>query len=64
MFQTSHLCIINKSDLLPYVDFRVDEAIRYARSLNPELEFLVVSARSGAGMQEWFNWLEKLLNSN
>ena len=50
MFQTSHLCIINKSDLLPYVDFRLEEAIKHARSVNPELEFISVSAKTGEGM--------------
>ena len=32
MFQTSHLCIINKSDLLPYVDFRTEELMKNART--------------------------------
>ncbi len=57
MFQTSHLCIINKSDLLPYVDFNVEKAINYARSINPNLEFITVSAKTGEGMQLWFDWL-------
>lgn len=57
MFQSSHLCIINKSDLLPYVDFNTEKAINYARSLNPQLEFLIVSAKTGEGMNEWFKWL-------
>ena len=34
MFQSSHLCIINKSDLLPWVEFNTEETIRYAHSLN------------------------------
>ena len=57
MFQTSHLCIINKSDLLPYVDFNVEKATNYARSINPNLEFITVSAKTGEGMQLWFDWL-------
>jgi hydrogenase nickel incorporation protein HypB len=57
MFQTSHLCIINKSDLAPYVDFRTEEAIRFARSVNPGLEFISVSAKTGEGMQEWYDWI-------
>ena len=61
MFQTSHLCIINKSDLLPYVDFRVDETIKHARSINPDLEFISVSARTGEGMDRWYEWV---LNQN
>ena len=58
MFQSSHLCLINKSDLLPYVDFDTEKAIKYARSLNPDLEFILLSAKSGEGMEEWYKWLE------
>jgi hydrogenase nickel incorporation protein HypB len=57
MFQSSNLCLINKSDLLPYVDFNTDKTIEYARSLNPEMEFIIVSARTGEGMDIWFKWL-------
>ena len=46
MFQSSNLCIINKTDLLPYVDFNVDIAINYARQLNPNLEFILMSAKT------------------
>lgn len=57
MFQSSDLCLINKSDLLPYVDFDVQKTIGYARTINPKLEFLVLSARSGDGMELWYKWL-------
>lgn len=59
MFKSSHLCIINKSDLLPYVDFNVDTTMKYARSLNPDLEFILLSARTGEGMELWYEWLGK-----
>ena len=59
MFKSSHLCIINKSDLLPYVDFDVDKTMEYARSLNPKLEFILLSARTGEGMDLWYEWLGK-----
>jgi hydrogenase nickel incorporation protein HypB len=59
MFQSSHLCLINKSDLLPYVDFDTAKAIAYARSLNPQLEFLILSVKTGDGMDEWYQWLER-----
>lgn len=59
MFQSSHLCLINKSDLLPYVDFNVEKAMEYAKSLNPELEFIILSAKSGEGMQEWYDWIAR-----
>ena len=61
MFQSSHLCIINKTDLLPYVDFNVESTMNYARQLNPNLEFLLMSAKTGEGMDEWYDWLGKQL---
>jgi hydrogenase nickel incorporation protein HypB len=61
MFQSSHLCIINKSDLLPYVDFDTDATIKYARSLNPGLEFIVLSAKTGDGMNLWYEWITRQL---
>jgi hydrogenase nickel incorporation protein HypB len=57
MFQSSHMCIINKSDLLPYVDFRTEETIKYARVINPDLEFIAVSAQTGEGMNKWYEWI-------
>ncbi len=59
MFQSSHLCIINKADLLPYVDFDTEKTIEYARSINSNLEFIVVSAKTGEGMDVWYEWLRK-----
>ena len=61
MFQTSNLCIINKTDLLPYVDFSVEAAMQYARQLNPDLEFIRMSAKTGEGMDEWYDWLGRHL---
>ncbi len=59
MFATSHLCIINKTDLLPYVDFSVEQLKETAMRVNPGLEFIPVSAKTGEGMQEWYDWLVK-----
>jgi hydrogenase nickel incorporation protein HypB len=63
MFETSHLCIINKSDLLPYVDFRTEEFMKNARLVNPKLEFITVSAKTGEGMNIWYNWVLSQNNS-
>ncbi len=57
MFAASDLCIINKIDLLPYVDFDVDACEAHARAVNPNLEFLRVSATTGEGMDAWYGWL-------
>ena len=58
MFGAADLVIINKSDLLPYVDFDVDGFQRRARQINPRTEFLVLSATTGDGLAGWYNWLD------
>jgi hydrogenase nickel incorporation protein HypB len=57
MFQSSDLCIINKTDLLPYVDFDMEKATAYALQLNPKLEIIALSSKTGDGMQEWLDWI-------
>jgi len=59
MFQVSHICIINKTDLLPYVDFDMERCREYALKVNPDLVFFELSARSGEGMDDWYKWLQK-----
>lgn len=63
MFRASQLMIINKTDLLPYVDFDVDACIDYARRVNPDIEVLQVSATTGDGMGNWYAWLRKRLDA-
>jgi hydrogenase nickel incorporation protein HypB len=63
MFQSSHLCVINKSDLLPYVDFSIERVMKYANSINPDLEFITLSARSGEAMDKWYSWLALQMSS-
>ncbi len=60
MFHSSDICLINKTDLLPYVDFDVAKAREYALQVNPHLKFFEISARTGEGMQDWYNWLKNL----
>lgn len=58
MFHTSSLCIINKTDLLPYVPFNIEKAIGYAKQVNHSLQVIVLSCQTGEGMQDWYNWLQ------
>jgi hydrogenase nickel incorporation protein HypB len=58
MFQTSDICIINKIDLLPYVDFDVEKAKQYALQVNHHLRFFEVSAKTSEGMDKWYDWLK------
>jgi hydrogenase nickel incorporation protein HypB len=62
MFHSSDICIINKTDLLPYVDFDIEKAKQYARQLNPNIRFFELSAKTGEGTKDWFNWLRYLKN--
>ena len=57
MFHASDLMILNKTDLLPYLDFDVDKCIEYARRVNPGIRILQLSARSGEGMESWYRWI-------
>lgn len=57
MFRTAQLCIINKTDLLPYLKFDLDALKNYARQVNPTLEFIELSAITGKGMEGWYHWL-------
>lgn len=59
MFQTAQLCIINKTDLLPYVDFDIEKAKNYALRVNHNLEFITVSVKTGEGMDNWYKWLKE-----
>ncbi|KPL12735.1 MAG: hydrogenase nickel incorporation protein HypB [Bacteroides sp. SM1_62] len=62
MFQSSHLCIINKTDLLPYLDFDLEQARKYAQQVNPKLEFIELSVKTGEGMDRWYEWLGQSAN--
>ena len=57
LFNLSAVMVLNKTDLLPYVDFNVDTATRFARTLNKELLVLPVSCRNGEGLEAWYGWL-------
>ncbi|MCY0964837.1 hydrogenase nickel incorporation protein HypB [Parathalassolituus penaei] len=57
MFHAADLMILNKIDLLPYLDFDVDACIEYARRVNPDILVIELSARSGEGMEQWLMWV-------
>ena len=51
--------IINKTDLLPYIDFNVDYFKRGIQILNPDVIFFPMSCKTGEGVAEWANWLRQ-----
>jgi len=63
MFQSSDLCIINKTDLLPYVDFDMKNAREYALRVNHHLQILELSVKTGEGLGNWYRWLKNQKSS-
>jgi hydrogenase nickel incorporation protein HypB len=57
MFAAAQLCLVNKLDLLPHVRFDVEACEAAARSVNPRLEILRVSATTGEGLDRWYDWV-------
>jgi hydrogenase nickel incorporation protein HypB len=57
MFAAADVMVLNKTDLLPYVDFDVGIAIENARGINQDIKMLTVSARSGDGLEDWIDWI-------
>jgi len=57
MFYAADLLLLNKIDLLPYLNFDVDKCIEYAQRVNPRIQILQVSASSGEGMSDWYQWI-------
>ena len=60
MFRTADLVLINKVDLLPYVQFDPQRCAEAIRRVNPGARVLLVSATSGAGLDGWYGWLGSL----
>jgi hydrogenase nickel incorporation protein HypB len=56
-FAAASMMVLSKIDLLPHLDFDVESCIEHARAINPDIEVLKVSARSGEGMEGWIDWL-------
>ncbi|MDP2752195.1 MAG: hydrogenase nickel incorporation protein HypB [Rhodocyclaceae bacterium] len=59
IFRTAALVLFSKCDLLPYVDFNVDSAIENARHINPDVEVIRLSVKTGEGMDEWLAWIKQ-----
>lgn len=59
MFHEADLMILNKADLLPYLDFDVERCIEYAHRINPDLEVIQLSALRGDGMEVWLDWIDR-----
>ncbi len=63
MFAASQVMIVNKLDLLPYVDYNVEKVKRQALAINPHLRIFEVSCRTGTGLDTWCEWLMGYVHS-
>ena len=58
MFRASQVMILTKIDLLPYLQFDVHRCLEYARKVNPNIQIFQVSATTGDGLSDWYEWLQ------
>jgi len=58
MFHAADLRILNKVDLLPYLNFDVEKCMAYAKRVNPGIKIVQVSATTGEGMEVWYQWIK------
>ena len=59
IFFKAKLMVLTKIDLLPYVPFRLDDAIANARSIQPDIEIMQVSNTTGEGLEQWMEWVRR-----
>jgi hydrogenase nickel incorporation protein HypB len=59
MFRACELVLINKLDLVPHLDFDLDKLIRHVEAVHPGVSVLLMSARTGEGVEDWRRWLIK-----
>ncbi len=66
IFAKSKVLLINKIDLLAggHVDFNIDKVTADARKLNKDIRIFPISAKTGEGMDEWYKWLQKSIETN
>jgi len=60
MFRRAGVLVLTKIDLVGLSDFDIDRAQANALRINPDLQVMRLSCRSGEGMQQWFDWLQRL----
>ncbi|QBQ55935.1 hydrogenase nickel incorporation protein HypB [Nitrosococcus wardiae] len=57
MFHAARLMILNKIDLLPYLEFDVARCLEYAHRINPQMDVIQLSAQTGEGLADWYAWI-------
>ena len=59
MFHAADIMLLNKVDLLPYLDFDLEKCKEMARRVSPDIRILEVSSKTGEGMDQWYAWLKE-----
>ncbi|BBD07426.1 hydrogenase nickel incorporation protein HypB [Desulfovibrio ferrophilus] len=57
LFAESQVMLLNKTDLLPYVDFSMEQASKFARALNKDINIFPISCKTSEGLDAWYEWL-------
>ncbi len=57
MFSICDVVLVNKVDVMPYFDFDLEKCREYVKMRNPEAKVIPICAKTGEGMEEWYNWL-------
>ncbi len=60
MFQKTELVVVNKTDLTPYLEFSIEQAIEDLKVINPESRLIPLSAKTNEGMEEWLQWVRSV----
>jgi hydrogenase nickel incorporation protein HypB len=61
MFHESSVLLINKIDLLPYVDCSIEKIRQESLKINPDLTIFEISCKTRQGLNDWYDWLKALL---
>ena len=59
MFRSADLVLVNKMDLLEHLDFDLEQFLGNLDAVNRGVEYILMSARTGRGVEEWCSWLER-----
>lgn len=57
MYETCHLLVVNKIDVMEYFDFDKEKVIAYAKERNPDIDIIFISAKTGEGVSELADWI-------
>ncbi|MEA5472183.1 hydrogenase nickel incorporation protein HypB [Spirulina sp. 06S082] len=64
MFREADCLLITKTDLAPYLDIEIERIEANARQINPQVKIIPISAKTGAGLETWLNWVRSQLQNS